>query len=106
ITCQTVVNDWAYQNPGMSTRTMAMVNLAMYDAFAMTEPGGTMYYNYGAGNTSPGYDASPKAAAAAAAHKVLTSVYGAQTAQLDALLATSLAAIADGAEKTAGIELG
>ncbi|QDV73516.1 phosphatase PAP2 family protein [Botrimarina mediterranea] len=106
VTTETIVNNWAYQNPGMSTRTMAMVNLAMYDAFAMTDPGGTMYYDYGGGNASPGYVGSPKAAAAVAAHAVLTSVYPEQSALLDARLATSLAGIADDAEKAMGVSVG
>ncbi|MEM9187505.1 MAG: vanadium-dependent haloperoxidase [Planctomycetota bacterium] len=94
------------QNPGMASRTMAMMNLAIYDAFAMTSPGGTMFYNYGQGRQSPGINASTDAAAAQAAYTVLSSIYGDQSSTLDAALAASLGDIADGQHKSDGVALG
>src|SRR6185295_4472209 len=55
--------------------------------------------------SAPG-GASPEAAAAAAAHRVLVALYPAQQSTFDAALATSLAAIPDGAAKTAGVSWG
>lgn len=105
-TRDTIVANWAFQNPGMASRTMAMVNLAMYDAFAMTSPSGTMFYNYGGGHASPNYDASREAAAARAAYEVLSSVYPDQQALLDARLEASLALVPASPQKAAGVALG
>jgi len=94
------------QNPGMASRSMAMVNLAIYDTFAMTSPGGTMFFDYGAGHASPAASVSTNAAAAQAAYTVLSGIYADQQATLDAALATSLGSIPDGQHKSAGIALG
>lgn len=94
------------QNPGMASRTMAMMNLAIYDAVAMTTPTGTMFYNYGSGHQSPNVDASTNAAAAQAAYTILSSIYPDQQATLDSARATSLAGISAGQSKTDGIALG
>ncbi|QDU89943.1 PAP2 superfamily protein [Pirellulimonas nuda] len=98
--------DTQYQNPGMASRTMAMMNLAIYDAYAMTSPGGTMFYDYGGGHSSPGMTASSKAAAAQAAYTVLSSIYSGQDSLLSGQLAASLALVSDGAEKAEGIAMG
>lgn len=94
------------QNPGMASRSMAMMNLAIYDAFAMTKDQGIMFYNYGTGHTSPNLTASSKVAAAQAAHTVLSSIYSDQQTSLDASLATSLSGFSNGTAKTEGIALG
>lgn len=101
-----LVNNQSLQNPGMASRSMAMMNLAIYDAVAMTSPGETMFFNYGGGHTSPGMTADYKAAAAQAAYTVLSGIYDDQSARLDAALATSLSAIADGAAKSEGLAVG
>lgn len=93
-------------NPGMASRTLAMLNLALYDGLSMVKPGGKMFYNYGTGNTSPGYAASGTAAAAQAAYTVLSSIYPDRAAALNSRLASSLSSVADGAAKTSGIALG
>ncbi len=98
--------DLTHQNPGMASRSMAMMNLAIYDAFAMTSPTGTMFYNYGDGHASPGLSMSSKAAAAQAAYTVLSSVYSGQQGILSGQLAASLSEVADGAEKTEAIAMG
>lgn len=101
-----LVANTTLQNPGMASRSMAMMNLAIYDAFAMTTPDATMYYDYGSGHASPAYAMSSKAAAAQAAYTVLSSIYSDQQSMLDAQLASSLGGIADGAAKQDGIQLG
>jgi hypothetical protein len=50
--------------------------------------------------------ASPEAAAAAAAHRILTNYFPAQAATLNAQLAASLAAISSGARKDRGVAFG
>lgn len=94
------------QNPGMASRSMAMMNLAIYDAFAMTSPGGVMFYDYGAGHTSPNYGYSNKAAASQAAFTVLSGIYGDQQATIEGALMSQLALIPDSQAKTDGVALG
>lgn len=94
------------QNPGMASRSMAMMNLAIYDAIAMTSPGGTMFYDYGGGHASPAYTYSDKASASQAAYTVLSGIYSDQQATLDTALSTQLALIPNGQAKSDGITLG
>lgn len=94
------------QNPGMASRSMAMMNLAIYDALAMTASSGTMFYDYGSGHASPNMDASGKVAAVQAAYTVLSSIYTDQQGSLNASLATSLSGYSSGVAKTEGIALG
>ncbi len=102
----TLVANVDKQNPGMASRTMAMLNLALYDGLAMAKPGANLFYDYGTGHTSPGYSASGTAAAAQAAYTVLSSIYPDQTVALSARLSSSLSSIADGADKSSGLALG
>lgn len=101
----TLLNNTDQQNPGMASRTMAMVNLAIYDAFAMTTPQGSSFYNYGT-SIAPDFSASTKAAAAQAACTVLSMIYPDQASSLQSRLSLSMAAIGDSASKTSGIALG
>ncbi|MEM8944679.1 MAG: DUF6851 domain-containing protein [Planctomycetota bacterium] len=94
------------QNPGMASRSMAMMNLAIYDAVAMTSPTGTMFYNYGMGHSSPGIVASKQAAISQAAYDVLSSIYPDQQTALDNALTSSLSTVANGQTKQDGIALG
>ncbi len=103
---ETLVANVEYQNPGMATRTMAMLNLAIYDGLAMARSGANLFYDYGVGHTSPGYAASGTAAAAQAAYTVLSSIYQDPTGSISSRLASSLSTVADGVEKTEGIALG
>lgn len=106
VTSDVLVANSSLQNPGMASRTMAMVNLAMYDSLAMMKPGGTMFYDHGNGHVSPGMTASGKAAAAKAAHTVLSAIYPDLQNSLDASLLSSLSNISDGADKSTGIAMG
>jgi len=88
--------------PPKASRAMAAVHVAIFDAVNGILGGYTPYHVTA---SAPG-GASPEAAAAAAAHKVLVAIYPAQQATFDAALATSLAAIPDGTAKTDGIAWG
>jgi|CXWL01.1.fsa_nt_gi hypothetical protein len=87
--------------PPIASRGMAMVSLAMYDTINAIE--GTPGY-YVSLPAQAGTNAD--AAAASAAHRVLSYLYPGQQAFLDSQLAASLASIPDGAAKTNGITLG
>lgn len=89
-------------NPPVATRVMAMVHTAMFDAVNGTN---RIYRPYLVTQTAnPG--ASAEAAAAAAAHRVLTSLFPQMKGARDTDLVTSLAAIPDGLPKDRGITWG
>ncbi len=91
------------QNPFFQARFMAITQLAVFEAVNAVEG---RYESY-TGAITGDRNASADAAAIAAAHRVLVSFNLAGTAsQLDADRASALAAIPDGAAKTAGIALG
>ena len=85
-----------------NSRAHAMLHVAMFEAVNAIAKRYTTY--------KPGLVAdqgtSREAAAASAGHDVLVALYPDQKADLDAALATSLAAVADGEAKSKGIELG
>src|SRR6266566_8324251 len=85
-----------------ATRALAMVHAAIYDSV------NAIYRTYAvyAVNAQAPNGASPEAAAVAAAHSVLLSLYPSQQANLDAAYAASLSQIPDGQSKTDGINLG
>lgn len=106
----TMVLDWnliAVQAVGAtppfpSTRAMASVQLAVFDAVnAITQ----RFQPYLSGLGAPA-GASADAAVVAAAHDVLAWLFPAQLTFLDQKQAESLAAIADGDPKSAGIAVG
>ena len=77
--------------PPPATRTLAMVHLAMYEAVNGING---QYEPYLLPRPAPS-GASPEAAAATAAHRVLVAQYPDLKKELDAVLAESLAAITD-----------
>lgn len=88
--------------PFPSTRAMATVQVAVFEAVnAITE----RYEPYLGTIHAPSW-ASTKAAAVTAAHGVLKSLFPAAAANLDARRDASLATIANGSAKTAGITAG
>jgi hypothetical protein len=95
----------ANAGPGAIARAGAMMHTAMFNAVNATNP---LYEAYGGFNFAPAPDASKTAAAAVAAHRIITSLYlDANTlADADALLATTLAGIPDNSAKANGIALG
>lgn len=98
-----LVNNIDKQNPGMASRTLAMMNLAIHDSFAMGQSGGQTFYDYGQ-MSSGSYSAS--AAAAQAAFTVLNSIYPDQQGMLQNRLSATMAGIADSTSKAAGIAMG
>jgi hypothetical protein len=99
------VSDWnviAIQqnagNPFNQARIMATTQLAVFEAVNAIQGGYDPYL----GTVVAPAGASAEAAAVAAAHKVLRFYVPGNAAALDALKATSLAAIADGAAAKAG----
>jgi hypothetical protein len=105
-----VVLDWnaimvatvSTQPPFPAARFAAITQLAVFEAVnAITRE----YQPYLGTITGPS-DASPEAAAIAAAHDVLKNYFPASAASLDAASASSLAAIPNSSAKTAGIAVG
>jgi hypothetical protein len=85
-----------------NTRNQAMLHVAMFEAVNAIDRRYTPYKL----NLSADRSTSREAAAASAAHDLLAALYPDQKADIDATLATSLSAIADGDAKSKGIELG
>ncbi|MCO6045695.1 vanadium-dependent haloperoxidase [Aeoliella sp. ICT_H6.2] len=94
--------DSNYQNPGMASRSMAMMNLAIYDAVNGVLPRHRQMFTHGAAPQV----ASPEAAAIQAAYRVLYSIYPDQQSLLDSERATSLNLIENSPAKAEGIAYG
>lgn len=69
--------------PTLSSRALAIVHLAMYDAYAVIADDAANLPHYLPGLTSPGTDASKDAAVAAAAHATLSALFPSQKAFFD-----------------------
>ena len=85
-----------------NARGQAMLHVAVFEAVNAIDKRYTPYKL----NLPADRGTSREAAAASAAHDVLVALYPDQKPDLDATLATSLAAIADGEAKAKGIDLG
>ena len=111
-TSGTVVTDWntilldavrtGGTPPPIAARNMAMVHTAIYNAVNAIDRSHSPYKL----ELEAPAGASIEAAAAAAANRVLTSLYPAQKAKFDAAIASSLAAIPNKQAKTDGIAVG
>src|SRR5437667_786255 len=88
--------------PGRSSRAMAIVHIAMFDALDAVVGG---YTSYTGTQTAPG-PISVDAAIAQAAHDTLAAVFPSQTSIFDAYLAEDLAAVRNAQQKANGIDLG
>jgi len=86
------------------TRALAMAHTAMFDAVNAIGQRYEPYHRDLAPLVAAG--TSKAAAASAAAHRILTTLYPAQATAFDALYSAHLAAVADGVGKEAGILLG
>src|SRR6187402_1344792 len=73
--------------PPLSARALAIVHLAMYDAYAGVINTPASLPRYINNPPSPGGSASPDAAVAAAAHRTLTKLFPSQTPFFDSILA-------------------
>jgi hypothetical protein len=85
-----------------AARALAMMHLAIFDSVNAIDRKFTPYAVEDLADSG----ASPEAAAVAAAHAVLVSLYPSRQADLDLAYSNSLAAIADGSAKTEGISVG
>ena len=90
-----------YQHALLSSRTDAMMHIAMHDALNAIIP---LYEQYAYHKQMAGAD--PILAAAQAAHTVLAGIYPDATSMLDNLLATYLSATPDGTAKQLAITVG
>src|SRR5947209_472302 len=88
--------------PGRSSRAMAIVHIAMFDALDAVVGG---YTSYTGTQTAPG-PISVDAAISQAAHDTLAVLFPSQTATFDAYLAQDLAAVRNAQQKANGIDLG
>jgi hypothetical protein len=88
-------------NPLRQARALAMVHAAMHDAVNGAVPVYETYISWLSDRS-----ADPRAAAAAAAHRVLVGLFPSNTAGFDMQLAASLAGIPDGPGEAAGVALG
>ena len=88
-------------DPVIATRVLAIQSVAVYDTLAAIEGTPAFLVQRAASGAT-----SADAAFVEAAYQVLYALYPGQRASFDAARATSLAQIADGTAKTAGIELG
>ena len=87
--------------PGRSSRAMAIVHIAMFDAVNGVLGGYDSFTNI-----TPAPNASIAAAIVQAAHDTLVAVFPSQKATFDQALAIDLSEIPDDSAKTAGIDLG
>ncbi len=85
-----------------ASRALAMVHAAIYDSVNAID---RKYAVYAVDAQAPD-GASPEAAAAAAAHRVLLGLYPSQQVNVDAAYAVSLSQIPDGQSKIDGMNLG
>ena len=92
----------ARQTPTMSTRTMAMVHTAMFDAVNGIQP---RYQSFKFTGTAPP-NALADAASATAAHAVLLKLFPEQRASLDEALTASLAKMPEGQDRANGAAVG
>ncbi|MBL7259380.1 vanadium-dependent haloperoxidase [Actinoplanes sp. LDG1-01] len=100
---QQAIYEVARQAPYVAPRSFAMVHGAIYDA--VNAISGTPYEPYLTAPRAHRGD-SLDAAVAAAAYRVLLSLFPAQSASLDQMYADALAPIPDGRAKTGGIRAG
>ncbi len=89
-------------NTNLASRVEAIEAIAVYDAVNAIKHSGSPYHY----NATAQVPASAEAAAAQAAHDVLVSFFPNQKPSLDARLASSLAKVTDGVEKSNGILIG
>jgi hypothetical protein len=88
--------------PPQAARALAILHVSIFDAINGFERDFEPYFV----TERPPGDGSQDAAAAAAAHQVLTSLFQASAAPFDALRESWLARIKDGPRKQRGIEWG
>lgn len=99
--------DAVTQNPGYASRSMAILNLAIYDAVNIAEGNfASTFYEYGSEITDLASGASAEVAASQAAYTVLTSLYPDQQATIDAFAVSNFGADSGSAVNDGSIALG
>src|SRR4030095_2734744 len=88
--------------PGRSSRAMAIVHIAMFDALDAVVGGYTSY----TGTQAPHGPMPVDAAISQAARDTLAAMFPSQTATFDAYLAEDLAAVPNALQRANGIDLG
>jgi membrane-associated phospholipid phosphatase len=88
--------------PPIAARALAIMHLAAYEAVNAIAP----LHEFYRGNPGPRPSGDLSAAAAAAAHKVLDTLYPGQSATFDAAFAAALGKVTDGAAKADGVAVG
>jgi hypothetical protein len=88
--------------PGRSSRAMAIVHIAIFDAVNAIQGG---YHSY-SGVARVSTNTSVEAAVAVAAHDTLSAMYPSQVAHFDHLLTNDLSRITESKSKSDGIDLG
>ena len=88
--------------PPIASRALAILHASIFDAVNGIN---RRYESYLVPSAVPA-SASEEAAASAAGHQVLATLFPAKAASFDALLVNSLASVRDGPQKTAGIAWG
>ena len=102
IMADVLLADETIQNPGMASRTMAMTNIAMYDAINGVTATHKTFYDHAPASTG----ASKHAAAVQAAYRVLSGIYPGQQGLLDSHLSDSRASLPDGESTALGLAFG
>lgn len=88
--------------PPMVSRNLAIAHIAVYDAVNAIDRTHAPYQIRLLASPTTSRDA----AAASAAHRALSALFPSQAAALNTLLASSLAAVPDGPDETAGVAIG
>lgn len=106
LACDVLVADTDWQNPGMASRNMAMLNVAVYDAFRIAEDPASTFYSYSNATGQLAGSAARDAIVAQAAYTVLSQLYPDQQSLLNPQLAQDLGNIANGQAKDNAIAVG
>ena len=102
-----LVADSTNQNPGYASRSMAMMNLAIYDAVTLAsgETDNT-FYDYGEGIFGSNTRINAEVAASYAAHTVLESLYPDQQESIDAFLQNVIGGAQQNRRSSASVAMG
>ncbi|TWT40058.1 PAP2 superfamily protein [Thalassoglobus neptunius] len=102
-----LVADLSNQNPGYASRSMAMLNLAIYDAVQIASgDSDETFYNYNSDILNTSSSVSAEVASTQAAYTVLSSLYPEQQAAIDSFYASVLDGLPEEAKTEASFELG
>ena len=94
--------DAIYQNPGMASRSLAMTNIAMYDAVQSVTQTHQTFYTH---SPAPSGAAS-EAAALRAGYEVVSSIYPAMQSEIDTHYNDLLSSLPNNAATAAGLTFG